>query len=835
MRLFGFGLRFWAASSRRSHELSPVKRGVHTPHTRPALTLLACALSLVLLASGAATARADVFGPISLLSLGSVNGGPVLQAEYAHDSAISGNGEYVAFDGSIGGVTGVWRRDLATDAIEQVAGGASEEPSISEDGQYISFTTDEGARLPELSHGQVVPEANPEARNVYVRDMANAPAASAAEEAARPRAGKAFEIVSARSGSEEPLSYTTSAGKEAPGASAVGRTAISADGQEVVFTTEAASNLVAYTALEEEERLRGETPRPHTPGGQVAVRYLDTGATELVSRCRFGCGQGAAAAAAEPVTVSEPKSGERYGGEDGGASISADGNAVAWNGYNIAQQAPTLPAETLPAYYVEPLWRTLPATASVSRRVSGGSDPEAPACAASGETSVAPESENAADPCQGPFLVETSRAENGGTGFLGKTGVSGLFVSFTPRLSADGERVAFVSEARLLSEGSDFERGSEGNAPDLFVADMAPGLTRDEALEPVTRVGAKGVDAEQGPIVDFAISPDGTQVAFSTIRTIFILGEPSLVTAPLPMPGINELYEADLPEETITRVTHGYNGGASEQPHKANPLEEDQYETDIGEQLGAFAPSFSRGGEDLVFTSTADNLVYGDGNTPPGKEPVLGPADGSDVFEVHREEFEPQPTPQQISPAPQIPLAPAWQLGVSARSLSDGSVLLYVQAPGSGVLHAGASGAVVAAFVRAASAAGKRGREAASPTTRVGVGAKVSASQASRAGRRPKTRPIARTVVTRTVAAGSLQTSGPGLSTLKLSLARPYSALARERGGFSAAVTVTFTAPGHQTLRATVPVIFAREVRRSKAPARKARVRGARSSEEGKR
>ena len=42
---------------------------------------------------------------------------------------------YVAFDGSVGGVTGVWRRDLATDAIEQVAGGDAELPSISEDGQ----------------------------------------------------------------------------------------------------------------------------------------------------------------------------------------------------------------------------------------------------------------------------------------------------------------------------------------------------------------------------------------------------------------------------------------------------------------------------------------------------------------------------------------------------------------------------------------------------------------------------------------------------------------------------------------------------------------------------
>ncbi len=39
------------------------------------------------------------------------------QADYAHDPAISGNGRYVVFDGSYGGRTGVWRRDLQTGAV----------------------------------------------------------------------------------------------------------------------------------------------------------------------------------------------------------------------------------------------------------------------------------------------------------------------------------------------------------------------------------------------------------------------------------------------------------------------------------------------------------------------------------------------------------------------------------------------------------------------------------------------------------------------------------------------------------------------------------------------
>lgn len=796
-----------------------------------------CATSIMLFA--VAPVRADVFGPISLVSEGSVDGGPAEQVEYAHDAAISADGRYITFDGSIGGVTGVWRRDLASDVIEQVAGGGASRPSISANGQYVSFTTDEGARLAELSHDQIDSEPEPESQNVYVRDMANQPAASAAVEAAWPRAARAFQIVSAPSGSEEPLRYAapTSSQQTTVGSFAVGRSAISASGEEVVFMTEARSNLVPYPELEEEERRHGEKPQPHTPAGQVAVRHLDPGATEpgvteLVSRCRFACATGAAAGAVEPVTVSEPEAGKLLGAGSGGASISADGSTVAWMGYNIAQQAPMLSAEALPADYTEPLWRRLPAAANQTRRVSGGSEPENPACVASGETAVAPGSENASDPCQGPFVVELGTGGQG-SGFLGKGNTNGgPWSSTAPQLSENGEEVAFVSEARLLAEGGG---GSEGHAADLFVVDMRPGLTRAQALKQITEVGFS-VASEDAGIVSFAISPEGTQVAFTTVRTIFTLGEPTLIDAPLPNPGINELYDADLANETITRVTHGYEGGASEQPHRIVPQEkiEDPYEPRVGEQLGAFSPAFGEDGDELVFTSTADNLVYGDGNTPPG-EPVIGTADGSDVFAAQRTAFQAQPTPQQISPAPQIPLAPAWRLGVSARSLSDGSVLLYVRAPGPGALHAGASGAVVAAFVHAASAAGKRGREATSPPTRMGAGTKVLASQASRAGGRPKTRPIAKTVVTRTVAAGSLQTSGPGLSALKLSLARSYGALARERGGFSATVTITFTATGHQTLRATVPVIFAREIVRAKASAHKARARGTRSSKVGER
>ncbi len=77
-------------------------------------------------------------------------------------------------------------------------------------------------------------------------------------------------------------------------------------------------------------------------------------------------------------------------GEWPGASISADGSTVAWMGEEIAQQAATLPGETLEPNYTEPLWRRIaPGSETPTERVTGGSDPGNPACAASGESALA--------------------------------------------------------------------------------------------------------------------------------------------------------------------------------------------------------------------------------------------------------------------------------------------------------------------------------------------------------------------------------------------------------------------------------------------------------------
>lgn len=742
--------------------------------------LLAVAITLLfVLAPG--SARADLFGPISLVSDGAFDGGALQQVEYAHDATISANGEYVAFDGAIAGVTGVWRRSLLTGTLEQVAGGDAEMPSISENGQYLSFTTNEGKSLSAITNGRSDENPTQEAVNVYVRDME-----------VDPTEAGAFEVVSAPSGSSEPLDYKSPS--TTLGASAAPRSAISADGSEVAFVTTAVSNLVAYPKLEEEESARGETPQPHTPPDQVAVRHLPTRETQLVSRCYLDCSESAAAGAAEPV-VGNAQLGAVYPGERlefpvvpetgewPGASISADGTTVAWMGQEIGQQVAGLSSEPFEPKYTEPLWRRIaPGSETPTERVTGGSEPGNPLCVASGEIAL-PLAPSASDPCQGPFVAE----QGGGNVTTGIWGAPRGVGDFIPRLSANGEIVAFLSEERLVSEGIDFGRGGSGQPSDLFVASMRPGLTRDAALTPLTEIGPEKL-SYAGPIADFEISADGEQIAFTTLRTQFPLGFPQYVNAPEPEPGIPELFDVDLRDGTLTQVTHGYAGGASEQPHKTNPQEEDQYGT-LPAGFGALSPAFSQNGETLVFTSTADNLVFGDGNTPPGDTPSAAAASGSDVFLVKPLPFPSVPTGQYVSPVPTLAIDPLRRLGVTALSRADGSVVLYVAAPSSGALTAIARGTVV---VRVASSA-----------RRVGRGAHVTVGRVKR-----------RSVATRTVAAASstARAAGGELVQIVLKLGKPQAALASQPGGLSASASITFDSPRESALHESIAVLFRRVV-----------------------
>lgn len=739
------------------------------------------------------SAQADVFGPISLLSQRTISrtgsGGQIeetQQADYAHDPAVSGNGVYVAFDGSFGGVAGVWREDLQTGTVERVDACPAEEasciaelPSISENGQYVSFTT-----TARLAAGD-----DNDSPDVYVRNMEReVPKPQTMGKTVAPteteiKESGAFTLASAVNGSEEGLAYEfpnadtveeKTFDEEHYGSVASGRSALSADGEKVVFVTTAASNLAG----------------PKTPALQVAVRDLASKTTELVS-VAYDPQTGNPAvnsSTGAPEPVSGEEGGQTYGAVYSpslpppgfkapvaytpqspiGASISADGSTVAWMGQDISQQAPVLSAETLSPLYAEPLWRRIAdGPRAPTRRVTGGSDPASPACVASGETAL-PEVFSPTDPCQGPFKTEALGVWIGGTG------------NPVPQLSANGMTVAFLAGAPPV-EGN-FGADVLERASDLYVADMAEGLSRKQALTALTELASGNAQepATTAPIVELGISPDGEQVAFTTQRTVFPLGSPAYISEPAATPGMVELFDADLADDTLTRVTHGFEGGPSEAPHPTESSGEDPYaDTD-----GALSPSFSDDGDTLVFSSTAANLVYGDGNTPPQTGSLT--FDGSDVFAVSRTVFDTTPPPQEVSSPPAgPPLVPTWQLDVSALSQKDGNVLLEIETPGAGQLRAGAQSAVRVS----------KGRSARTPH-----GAH-------------KHRVSSATVATRTVATTSLAAYGAGLTAMTLKLEKSYAALEDEHGGLSANVTVTLQAPGQAPIHQSVAVTFVRSKR----------------------
>lgn len=716
--------------------------------SRQGFGLLAPCLAVAALLVPSTAASADVFEPIQLASVT-----PSEQANSAADTVISANGRFLAVDGSVAGVPGVWRRDLLTGSVEPVAAGDAQQPgidapdallpSISADGRYVSFTTT--AQLDPANDLNAAPD-------VYVRDMTI--------EAGQPGG---FTLASAADQSSQGLTYDF-AGQESfgRGSLASGRSAITADGRHVAFITTAISNLANPSVAD-------------TPALQVAVRDLDTQRTRVVST-EYDAATGTMTTKPVPANdelgatygavypggallPSFPSSFRSASPSFAGASISADGTTVAWMGQSIARQARVMPLADLAGSpnYTEPLWRRIAdGPGAMTRRVTGGSDPTSPTCP-SGESQLE-QTPSLSDPCQGPF---EPMHESGSFGIFSLPGADPV-----PQLSADGSTLAFLAGAREIAGGEEFGAAAK-TSDDLYVVDMHEGLSRVRALRRLSEIASSNPTdtGRVAPIVDFGVSPDGSQVAFSTQRTTFPLGSPAYVTAPAATAVAQELFDVDLENDTLTRVTQGYAGGVSE------PL-----------NATTRSPSFTADGNTLAFASTAFNLVYGDGNG------------ASDAFTVMRKRFATTTVQQSFSPPPANPMTtPEWRLAVTARSRRDGSVLLEVALPGVGSLRAAAESAVRISTGHARQARRGRGKSGRSSTT----------------------------VVTRRVAA-AVKTATPdasGLASLRLAAAPRYRALAARRGGLSANATVTFTAPGHKTLRMRIAVAFVRKAQRHKAHA----------------
>ena len=246
------------------------------------------------------------------------------------------------------------------------------------------------------------------------------------------------------------------------------------------------------------------------------------------------------------------------------------------------------------------------------------------------------------------------------------------------------------------------------------------------------------------------------------------LGSPSFVSALSAAPGMHELFDVDIDNDTLTRVTHGYTG-EGERSEELPTLETPGVDPYHDEQ-GAYSPSFSDDGNTLCFASSANNLVYGDGNGEP------------DVFVVDRVTPVAGNVQQYVSPAPANPaLVPPRRVGVTALSLPNGDVRLYVEVPATGTLSARASGTVLVHHL-------------------------VKGS--------PRAHKLA-TTATRTVASAHMdvRTTEAGFAAMTLSPDSAYRRLT-SRGGLAANVLVSFTTPGLPVLQASVRVKFVRTVRK---------------------
>jgi Tol biopolymer transport system component len=709
---------------------------------RPLARLLALAAVLASGPSYLCASAEATFRPFQLVSAGS------LQAEYAYEPAVSADGRYVVFTGVIASKHGVYRKDLVTNELATVAlGVATGAPSVSADGQFVAFTSaDEPSTGNPIGNGCM---------QVYVRDMGKGREGT---EGLGNEAGE-FKLASARDGSKEPLApiepltYEGSgqAGCPGGGSATAARVALSADGNEVVFTAIGPSDLT------------GEKGANTTPPDQVAVRDLNSHTTTLISTLRGSQAPvpGGAALSEEP---SLPKVKQKPIAENAASSaaISADGNAVAWMGIDVQAQSETsLPPPTYADEYAEPLWRELvPGTgapAGETRRVLAGADPSAPGCP--------PHCEGGLDlhwdeqgfetyTGQGPRLG--SYISNGEAGFQGEA-----LGDVTPQLSADGSEVAILSTQPDYGHIPNFGNLPPSRSPkaNAFIVDMAPGLTRAQAITRLTEWASANFESGplDGALSHIAISADGSRLLFATSRTAFPLAPPALITAPVsqlePAP---QLYEVNLNAGTLALVSEGYDG---------EPANVEQGHGGVG------AAALSADGRVIALASGSSNLAPGSIN------------EGSGVFFTEEEHLPTVAGIQSVSPLPPAPGAEqSWSISATARHGPHGALLIEVSVPGAGRVAASASSMV--------------------PTA---VPAKRRSAKGGVRGKSRSTRP---SIVARRVAYSATQAAAEGLVELRLLPAGPYRALASAKTGLFATVLVAFSAPGHRTLTQTLQASF---------------------------
>jgi hypothetical protein len=634
--------------------------------------LLASSALAVALACTPVAADAD-FTDATLLS-----GTSLLQFEEAGAPAISEDGRYVVFQGSLAGVPGIYRRDLQDGQIAMVAGafamtpGASaaeralnapdaRAPSVSADGRYVAFTST--ADLDPIAE----PAADAGCPEVYVRDMEREPVEAGA-----------YTLASALTGTGEGIKGITFAGcPSGGGAQAAPGVAISADGQHVAFTVLSPSDLDGACT---------ETPSLTctTPPSQVAVRDLEAQTTTLVTATPAG--EPTPGGGAYPSAEMETHPGADRSGST--AAISADASTVAWLGSDVPVQMPSEqgqgPKLTMPAGgEAEPLWRRIAdGPAAFTRRLLSGA----------GINLAFPNYK------EGAFVL-------GGSLIDFDNALPSSFDDLA--LSADGQTVAIISNAPPPASEASAQLEAPIHTPntDAYVVHINdnPAAAAQVTALTTTPDYVPALAPTTGDVEDIAISPDGSRVAFDTRRTQFALPSLTLISPPSTYTGMSETYEANLQTGTLQRVTSTYDG--------AEP----------NDSAGTLA--LSGDGQQLAFASQASNLFYGDA-LPRTSEVYL-------AEEVTAPEHA---AAQEIGAAPALAVpGPEWLLSATATAKPDGSVAIHVQVPGAGRLAAQATAQLSALAVSRAARA-RRGRASGSRDGRARMALKLLSRTVANAG-----------------------------------------------------------------------------------------------------
>jgi hypothetical protein len=701
------------------------------------------ALLAVFATTGAARAA---YEPAQILSESAATS---TEFQSATEPVLSADGQWVAFEGENEGTAGVWERDGQTGALAPVAtvsasGGSlftppPTGPSVSANGQFVAFTSETDPDPTNI----VLPATDMNCPEVYVRNMAIA--------AGQPGA---FTLVAALDGGTTPITFAgcfvhgQNGDLLIAGAQAAPGVAISADGSEVAFTVDSASNL-GLPATD----VPTACGQPDTTcQSQVAVRNLDTDTTTVVSVTPTGVPT--PDGGAYPSATSYPSS--SWGEEDdqakdmqsvadvpaSTAAISADGSTVAWMGTNLPEQLPAGAAGDVTAgmsgdthlidgsdpagQEVEPLWRRIsgPDAGQTTRLLAGAG------LSFFGYTAWYSQDNSSDEPA-----IEGGSAEVADPG--------------TPALSADGDEVVVTAEApsavrlAVLDQDLSFFQPLHG---DLYAIDMsdpsAPGVT--PLTQIVSDVASDGTDSStdevSGTVADPAISPNGKEIAFETDRTQFSLASPTLISPPVQYTAKSETYVVDLSTGTLQLATSTYDDLA---PDGSSGLESVD---DAG---------------DVAVESSATNLVYGNVNLDGPEAYLLGNT--------------PQPTAvatETLSAVPRLVNqgvgGSRWAISASASARRTGTVRLRVSVPGSGVVRA------------------------------------LATAQLPRGGRSvPRKR-----IPFRLVGTARAVARRKSILRFTLTLDRADRRYAEGRHGLYARVSVRFTAPGRGTVRQTVPATF---------------------------